>query len=216
MNAAASWVDNDTPSDAITADDFLCTETGFVTGARWRGFSYYGEAYIAGFRLRFWSDVPANPNDASHPGALLHEIVVPYSAVTTYQWADGYYDYSVCFDNPFVQYGQPGAGIVYWFSVEGLMVDDGFFDAWYWNFQDRNLPTWNDDAAFASNYFGYAPWNNWGVDPTGEPGIYDGPLPSDWHSIDMAYQLYGRPVPEPASMIAIGVGALALLRRKRK
>jgi hypothetical protein len=92
-------------------------------------------------------------------------------------------------------------------------------DLFYWNFQDRNLDTWGDDAAFASGFFGYAPWSNWGwrVMDAG-PELYDGPFPQGWvKSADMAFQISGRPIPEPGliSLFAGGFGVLALIRRKR-
>lgn len=221
--AAASWDDNDTPSDALSADDFLCTELGWITQIDWCGFSYYGEQYLDGFRISFWTDVPSNPNDQSHPGSLIYDRTFSMGAGagyvnSAYNGATGFYDYSICLDELdwFLQQGSTSNPMVYWVSIQGLMVDDGFFDAWYWCFKNRSLPTWNDDAAFTSNYFGMPPWSNWGVDPTGAVALYDGPLPAGWTSLDMGYRLYGHPVPEPSAFVAAGIGALALLRRRRK
>jgi hypothetical protein len=207
---AASWIDNDTPSDAQTADDFLCDMTGPITQVDFAGWSYYGEEYIAGFRVTFWTDVPANDYDESHPGDLLYD-------QTFYSWAtegESTYIYSIMFPEgqQFVQ----EAGNIYWISIQGVMVDDGYFDAWYWNFRDRYLPVNLDDAAFNSEYYGYAPWAHWGFTPGyGDPDLYEGKMPQDWTSADMSFRLYGVPEPGLVSLAGLLLGAGALwLRRK--
>jgi len=205
----ASWIDNDNPSDATSADDFLCDQTGYIKTVKFMGWSYYGEAYINQFVVDFYNDVPATPNDQSHPGDLLASYTLPFTS-------EGSLPYTYTVQLPgdgFFQDGTPTNPKVYWISIRGLMVDDGFFDAWYWSFKDRNIPAWNDDAAFTSTYFGYPPWSSWGVDPAGTVSLYDGPLPGGWTSLDMCYKLIGDKVPEPASLLLIGLGALLLRRR---
>lgn len=216
--AGASWIDNDTPSDALTADDYLCTDPWWITDIEFYGFSYYGSQYINQFRIAFWSDVPATPNDASHPGDLLWEYYVDPAAPgdpLSIGWKEiepSHFKIDLPQDHWFQQYGTPDNPIVYWISIQGVMVNDGFFDAFYWNFRERHTPTWGDDAAFTSGYFGYPPWSNWGS-PTGylDPSLYDGPLPEGWTSLDMSFRLTG--IPEPASLVLLGLGILALRRR---
>ncbi len=205
---AASWIDYDTPSDALTADDFLCNAAGPITDIWWTGWSYYGEQYIQAFRISFWSDVPETPNDESHPGDLLWVYdVYDFQYVDPPECGYGYEYYAhIEPDNAFWQ--EPGN--IYWISIQGIMVTDGYFDAWYWHFYQRGLNHWGDDAAFYSNYFGYPPWYNWGVDGTNNVNLYNGPFPAGWlYSLDMSFRL----APEPASLLLLGLGVLTLRRR---
>ena len=99
---------------------------------------------------------------------------------------------------------------IYWIGIQGVMVDDGYADAWYWHFRERQMPTWGDDAAFYSDYYAIPMWSNWGSPPGyADPDLYDGPLPPDWTSLDMSFRL----VPEPVSLVLLGIGALLLRRR---
>jgi hypothetical protein len=216
---AASWIDLDTPSDAVTADDFLCDVTGPITDIEFAGWSTYGNQYIDKFRIQFWTDVPATPNDESHPGTLLYSYdVSPADAADPLKigWqdrGDGTFKIDLPQENWFYQQGSATNPIVYWISIQGLMVTDGYFDAFYWNFRDRNIPTWNDDAAFASDYFTTAPWSNWGVDAAGAVNLYEGPFPTSFvSSLDMAFNLTG--LPEPGSLALVVLGGLTLLRRR--
>jgi hypothetical protein len=224
--AGASWIDYDTPSDALTADDFLCTTAGPITEIRFAGWSYYGEQYITRFRITFWDDVPATADDESHPGDLLQECWIdpadPNDPLKIGWYSPGEfcpYVYEYRIDLPedcwFFQEGTPQDPVIYWIGIQGVMVTDGYFDAWYWNFRERHLPVNLDDAAFQSDYFGYPPWANWGFTAGyGDPDLYEGTLPEGWTSADMMFQLRG--VPEPSSFAVLGLGLLALLRRRKK
>jgi hypothetical protein len=224
--AAASWIDLDTPSDALTADDYLCdglAEHVYVTDLEFYGFSYYGIDYLDKFRVSFWTDVPATPNDASHPGSLLYQYEVSPAdpgdplKIGWHRPDPVNEPYKFKIDLPEDQWFYQGPGEkVLWVSIQGVMVTDGYFDAFYWFFRDRALPTWGDDAAFTSQYFGYPPWFNWGFpssDPVTGPDLYDGPFPPGWfNSADMAFTLTA--VPEPVTGVLLALGALAFLRRR--
>jgi len=217
-----STVDRDTPMTSTTADDFLCTETGPIADIHFAGWSYYGNSYINGFRITFWTDVPEDPGvDESHPGTLLYDYTVtdllpPDVTPGATGWRDNL-DGTFTINLPEDQWFTQEAGNIYWIGIQGDMVDDGYGDTFYWNFVDRTVATWGDDAAFESSYFGFAPWANWGwpdADPTtGAPDIYEGPFPAGWDkSADMAFALS---TPEPATLALLGFGALALIRRRR-
>jgi hypothetical protein len=216
---AASWVDYDTPSDALTADDYPCSglpADQYVTDIEFYGWSVYGSQYINTFRVSFWNDVPASPSDASHPGSLLYEyeasaadpadpLKIGWQEIETNHFK---------IDLPEDQWFDQGLGPkVLWISIQGVMVTDGFFDGFYWNFRERHELTWGDDAAFTSTYFSLPPWYNWGF-PTGfaDPDLYDGPLPLGWTSADMSFRLTG--IPEPATLVLLGLGGLVLVRRR--
>jgi hypothetical protein len=211
--AGASWLDYDTPSDAQTADDFTFGGSGAITQVDFAGWSYYGESYIEAFRITFYSDVPAGPNDESHPGDMLYD-------QTFYTWTDlgevapYVYGYSITF--PQGQQFEQQAGNIYWIGIQGVMVTDGYFDAWYWNFVDRYQPTKLDDASFWSDYFGYSPWAHWGFTPGyGDPTLYTGKMPQGYTSADMCFKLYAVPEPSLISLAGLLLGAGALwLRRK--
>lgn len=222
--AAGSWIDNDTPSDALTADDFLCDgapEHAWISDIEFYGYSAYGSQYITQFRVQFWSDVPATANDASQPGNLLYSYDVnPADAadplkIGWYQPDPVNDEYRFKIDLPREQWFYQGPGEkVLWVSIQGIMVDDGYSDAFYWFFQDRAFPTFGDDAAFTSSYYGYPPWYNWGfpvADVGTGPDLYDGTLPIDWYrSADLAFKLTA--IPEPASLLLLGL--CTLLRRR--
>lgn len=214
--AAASWIDTDTPTDALTADDWRCTSPGWVSDIEFAGWSYYGNQYIDKFHVTIYTDVPATTSDASHPGSILWEkdfgLADPNDPhkIGYQDLGDGTFKINVAQPDWFIQQGTPSNPMIYWISIQGLMVQDGYFDAFYWNFKDRYLPVNLDDAAFYSNYFGMAPWWNWGF-PAGyaDPDLYDGLLPSGWTSADMAFILS----PEPATLMLLGLGVLVLRRR---
>jgi len=220
--AAASWVDTDTPSDATTADDWLCTTPGWLSDIRFYGWSYYGETYLTGFRVSIWSDIAALPGvDESHPGTLLwtrdfgpaNQADPNKIGYQTFGTAAPYeYRINVAQTDWFEQMGTLQTPTVYWISIEGLMLADGFFDAWYWNFRNRTSGHNLDDGAFKSTYFGYGPWANWGVDGTDTVSLYDGAFPAGWtYSLDLGYELSF--VPEPGTLALLGLGALLLRRR---
>lgn len=221
-NSAASWIDYDTPSDAQSADDYHCSGLAadrYVTDLEFWGFSYYGTQYINQFRVQFWTDVPGSPSDASHPGSMLYQFDVSKAAPAD-PLKIGWQEAEVAtndlsrfkIDLPQDHWFDQGLGEkTLWVSIQGIMVTDGYFDAFYWSFRDPAFSTWGDDAAFNSTYFGVAPWFNWGADPNGVTDLYDGPLPAGWTSRDLSFKLTG--IPEPASLLLL-CAAGALLRRR--
>jgi hypothetical protein len=210
-----STVDYDGGYMTTCADDFLCSgdpAERYITDIHWAGFSYYGNQYISGFKIQFWTDVPATPNDESHPGELLYE----YDELMPY---DGFFGWHDLGDGTFrinlpedAWFDQGLEERVLWISIRGIMVDDGFADHFYWNFRDRYADNWGDDAAFESEFFGYPPWANWGWVDEATIDLYEGPFPDGWwKSADMAFALTA--IPEPAALLLLGLGFLAIRRR---
>ena len=219
---AFSTIDNDSPAFGLTADDFMCMESGFITDIHFAGFSQFGDGFIEGFRITFWTDIPATPDDESQPGNLLYDYTVgavdPADPLGIGWQALGDDTYRI--NLPQDEWFQQEEGNIYWIGIQGVMVDDGFGDSFYWNFVDRDLPTWGDDAAFESETFGFAPWANWGWQDDGagglEPNLYEGAFPGDpfVKSADMAFALSGI-IPAPGALALLGIAGLMGGRRRR-
>jgi hypothetical protein len=206
--AGASFICYDNNCYAQTADDFLCTGDPFsqyITDVEFYGWSYYGgNNYVDAFRITFWTDVPATPDDESHPGDLLLECDVGYDYV-----GENHFKVNLPEDCWFDQ--GVGEEVVYWVGIQAIMTTDGYPDYFYWQFLEPGYG-WNDDAAFTATCWNYPPWYNWGWMTPDAPGLYDGPFPDGWYaSADMSFRLTG--IPEPASLCLLGLGALLLRRR---
>jgi hypothetical protein len=219
----ASYID-DVNGAALTADDFLCTQPGWITDIRFAGWSYYGNQHINQFRVTFYADVPAAAGAAGHPGDLIYEQLITAASPADpldLGWrdlGDGTFRISLPRNQWFHQDGTQESPIVYWIGIQGVMQVDGSGDLFYWNAVGRNQGTWGDGAAFASQAYGYEPWANWGwpsVDPqTGAPSLYTGAFPAGWAaSADTAFAVS---TPEPASMALLGLGGLMMLLRRRR
>jgi len=212
----ASFIDPDIGS-ALSADDFLCTQSAPITDIHFAGWGYG----IQLFRITFWTDYPRTTTDESRPYDPIYDQTIgsadpedPYKR----GWqdnGDGTFRINLPESQWFYQQGTPANPIVYWLGIQGVMPQDGYSDIFYWNFVDQyEAPLWGDDAAFTSAYFGCPPWYNWGWPTTDSPDLYDGPFPEGWaKSADMAFALSG--IPEPATMLLLGLGALSLIRRKK-
>jgi hypothetical protein len=117
------------------ADDWRCTETGWVKDLHWWG-SWKGglEAPILVFAVRIWSDIPAadSPTGYSMPGELLWEkalnpSMVPITSPTPEGWYNPainevipndhnvYYRYDVLLDS--LDWFWQEEGNIYWLSI---------------------------------------------------------------------------------------------------
>jgi hypothetical protein len=203
-------------SSQITADDFLCDETGWITDIELIGDPYAQLNDPATLRITFWSDVPAGLDDESHPGTLLWDITVNPAAAgdpLSLGWKK-VADYvpvgtesKIKIDLPEDDWFLQTEGNIYWIGIQG---PPGFM----WAVLDPCAGHEIDDAVTWAN--GAPGWVHYGWDATGNLQTYEGLLPEGWVSADLSYRLTGT-VPEPTSiaLVTMGAGLLALLRRRK-
>ncbi len=204
--------------NVLVADDFQCSETGWITDIEFNGWTVVGAVGIESFRITFWSDVPETFNEASHPGEeplatiTVGEVDPSDTFGLGWQKLD---EYTYKINLPKDVWFRQKEGEIYWIGIQAVMGGTGSFN---WIFRDRNACMWNDDAVYSPT--GSAPWQHFGwpdAGPDGEPAPYDMKLPDDWDkSADMSFSLSGIPIPEPASIALVALGGLAFaFRRKR-
>ncbi|MEN8006566.1 MAG: GEVED domain-containing protein [Candidatus Krumholzibacteriota bacterium] len=199
------------PDEFILADDFECTEQGYLTEIHLFG-SWLDDSTPAGdpgqvmFTLSIHADIPADqsPTGFSMPGEVLwirdfqaHDFMVrPYMEHIEEGWMnppDEYtfpadftcwqYNFHIPEEEAFLQEGAPGAPIVYWLDVKAVPEDGASLFGW-----KTSLDHWNDDAVWgrgAEPYLG--PW---------EELIYPPGHQFGGQSIDLAFVLNGVPVVE--------------------
>jgi hypothetical protein len=159
----------------MIADDWVCTTTNPVTGIRWWG-SFAGWQYATpplellptGFIIDFWPDIPATPDQPSHPAPLHFEPEI-YCNNYTWRFVGWDYDprtgqYEACFefyqsltpDEWFHQDPLTGTNI-YWISISAIQPQTPFL--WGWKTRPRDIHSPAPDAAvrFAPNGGPYEP-----------------------------------------------------------
>jgi hypothetical protein len=214
----------------ILADDFLCSETGWITDIHfWGSWKNGGVGTIDSIYLNIHEDVPAgqDPERAySHPGDVLWSRVLDpqtYGGVVIREWGtgqQGWYDpatgeYSPddhfetwqvnVFLNPedwFLQEGTAAEPTVYWLSITAVLPAGGPQFGW-----KTSESHWNDDAV-SGIWFGPAHGQpQWGQD------LHD---PITGETLDLAFVITGVPIPEPGMYALIGTGLLGLLAWRRR
>jgi len=157
------WAVNAT-QPLILADDFMCSETGWIKDVHFWGAWMGGqEGVIDHFVLSLHADIPAeqNPDGYSMPGETLREweiyewAIVPIDPPTAEGWYDpltgvvisedhvAYYQYNVIL--PREDWFHQDSGTIYWLNISAV-VQDPTSTWWGWK---STLNHWNDDAVWA-------------------------------------------------------------------
>ncbi|MFW9817842.1 MAG: hypothetical protein ACFFEW_18145, partial [Candidatus Thorarchaeota archaeon] len=177
------------------ADDWLCTESGWIQDIHFWGSWMHGvTGQIQSFLVRIYSDIPADPPAIpySKPGTLLWELEVTDYIIATPTdppGPEGWYDPSAGLFIPddhvdYMQYNifldsanwfYQAGGQIYWLSISALVADPTNTQ-WGWkSTSDR----WNDDGVWAF-------WDefNW-IDLWEPPGFME--------SLNLAFVITGAP-----------------------
>ncbi|MCK5428155.1 MAG: hypothetical protein KAI94_01715, partial [Anaerolineales bacterium] len=204
--------DHQTGFQKVLADDWLCTQTGPVGDVHlWGSWKDDDPGFIESIHLSIHSDVPKSPdNPYSHPGELLWErdffgteiiMLDPYGDGLE-GWFnpntgevfpdDHFFFHQINITNitdPFIQ----TLGEIYWLDVTVNLQDIGTNVEWGWK---TTQDPWNDDAVYGD------------YNAAGEVDFWRelrDPITDE--SLDLAFVI----TPEPATMMLLGFGALALL-----
>jgi hypothetical protein len=171
------------------ADDWMCTETGWVKDIHFWGSWMHGQVdIIQGFIIGIYSDVPAPPY--SHPGQPLWQhyiqnfIFRPYPPFLPQGWYNPstnevipgdhveYFQYNIFL--PESLWFHQTAGTVYWLSITAIMANP--MTMWGWK---TSMDHWNDFAVWSTGL------TNW------EP-LFD---PMMQTPLDMAFVITGDTIP---------------------
>jgi hypothetical protein len=152
----------------VLADDWMCSQTGWVKDIHWWGSWMHGdEGVVLYFVLSIHEDIPANPPDFpySRPGPTLWEREVTAQGVPPADppgpegWYDpmqgqffmddhmAYFQYNVCLDS--LDWFWQNEGTIYWLNISAVVADP-VNTQWGWK---STLDHWNDDAV----------WAEWGI-----------------------------------------------------
>ncbi len=162
----------------ILADDWLCTETGWVEDIHFWGSWRNGiEGEIISFILSIHSDIPASAEvPYSRPGPVLWEreisdfiLATPTDPPGSEGWYDpasgeffvddhvDYYQYNIFLDS--LDWFLQEVGTIYWLNISAIVADPV---ATHWGWKST-LDHWNDDAVYSAGFSCVAPDNGTGT-----------------------------------------------------
>ncbi|MCK4874028.1 MAG: PEP-CTERM sorting domain-containing protein [Phycisphaerales bacterium] len=183
----SSQLDTAYPFDSQVADDFMFTDMGYyVTDVHWTGGFWGGDPLnpIA-FNIYFYAD-DGTGNFPTTP--------VPTSALAIYHFDSvtgtpngTYYDYSVDLPTDFTA----NVNTKYWIAIQG----EHFFPPQYGMACATSQVYYGSNAKQGFPLLGMPYWT--------DPGYGD-----------MVFSLTGVPIPAPASIALLGLGALTIRRRR--
>ncbi len=210
MDVDATWQPDDPDNPPILlADDFLCTETGYITDIHIWGswlndeLPYWEVPDAVEFTFSIHSDIPdpdGNGPEYSMPGELLwmrtwtptyNDVEWINSGVE--DWYNPFYpiwiddNHTMCFKynyildpvDYFLQEGTPSEPIVYWLDVQAIPQDPSMPNVRFG--WKTSLDHWNDDAVWIDAIEQYnGPWNELRY-PLGHE--------YETQSIDLAFQI---------------------------
>jgi hypothetical protein len=217
-------------TDVFLADDFLCTETGFIDEIHFWG-SWRGDlkGTIQNIRVEIWADDPDDDGtgpDYSKPGSPRWGDDFGPSRITERDWGEGsqgwfdpvtgeatpqenwpdhlgVYQYNLDLTN-LPGYFEQQQGEIYWLLIKVTIAEGGDY-AFGWKTSDTH---WNDDAVYDATPDVWPPdWQKL-VDPR----FAAAPV-----SLDLAFVLNST-IPEPgvlALIVTAAAGLLAWRRTKR-
>jgi hypothetical protein len=138
------------------ADDFKCTQTGYITDIHFWG-SWYNDwrGYIYSFTIRIWSNIPEdqNPDGYSKPGVILKEWTFrTWGEVPRYYYMEGWYDpctseYEEWDHYRYYQYNIVGiddtdfrqtSGEIYWLSITANVFYPSYYN-YHWGWKNADL-----------------------------------------------------------------------------
>jgi len=213
-----------TTGTRIVADDFDCSETGYITDVEFYGTCPNLDS-LAQFRITFWDGVPGDASDDGHPGTLEGEAAVDPANAQGVGWqiidqgvGDAYlFKINLAVDNWFVQEEDN----TYWIGIQGVFLDTSKFN---WCCRSFGAATNGDDAVTGdllvppSNGWEHLVW----VEAPFLAVVCENDLgslgnPPVLQSADMSFKLTGTAIPEPATVALLcAAGVLFLRRCKRK
>jgi len=204
---ALTGIDINSSNGFITADDFLCTETGRITDIHIWGSWRYDYLPFGGnpngvvFTLSIHADVPGGPGIPSMPGEVLWHKRFLAGEFTSRIWQgqlnEGWmtppnmyvfpgdftcwqYNFSIPPAEAFRQVGSSTQPIVYWLDVKAEPADLNSFFGW-----KTSVTNWNDGAVWGQGFEPYlGPWAELRYPPGHE---YYG------RSIDLAFVITTQP-----------------------
>ncbi|MCP4569556.1 MAG: hypothetical protein GY841_18420 [FCB group bacterium] len=164
---------------SILADDWMCTETGWVKDLHfWGSWRHDVEGFVDSFTISFHTDIPADPTQGMHsmPGTTLDDfnvsefVIVPIDPPSSEGWYDPltgevfpndnthYFQYNIYL--PEQHWLMQDSGTIYWVNISAH-VSDPQMTHWGWK---SSFNHWNDDAVWAQ-------WGNLSWTEMYEPSI---------------------------------------------